>query len=523
MTGPIPFDDRYDEPDQLREQLRLLLRHRVAMALGVVLGLLGGLALALYGAGTYSSASDVLVRAGADPFGTVAVAADNQVSMGTEQQIAEGTAVAVRAAHTLGQPARRAPALRDRLRVTNPGKSQVLRFEFTARDPKSAARGADAFAEAYLADRKARGDAAVRRAVDGMKQQIATLTRQSKKKSGSGDATAVKTAIAGLQERVSEIGSRDTEGGDVVREAATPTLPSGPGLWTLLVLGLAGGGVLGVLLAWLCSALDGRVRSAREVQAALGAPVLGVLPHDGSAGDAALTVGRTDGARAQVCRSVAFRLARTGLSGDTGGLLVVTPRRCDAAGAVAANLAAAFAECGRQVLLVDADPDATRLAARLPLVRGDHSETFAPAGGVLVDAGSAGRYALLPSDSTGRTLETDVSQALDRAASGTGSSLTVIAAKPLLEHPDTLAIAQRFDGVLVVTGPETRREDLRQTSELIGCSGGRLLGAVIDAARTRRGVWAAVLRRVKPRARAESVMPAPQPAGQHDTLTVSRG
>ncbi|MGN5378760.1 hypothetical protein ACQ4WX_19135 [Streptomyces lasalocidi] len=65
MTGPVPFDDRFGEPDQLRDQLRLLLRHRVAMALGVALGLLGGLAMALYDAGTYSSTSEVLVRAAA--------------------------------------------------------------------------------------------------------------------------------------------------------------------------------------------------------------------------------------------------------------------------------------------------------------------------------------------------------------------------------------------------------------------------------------------------------------------------
>lgn len=518
MTGPVPFDDGFGEPDQLRDQLRLLLRHRVAMALGIALGLLGGLAMALYDAGTYSSTSEVLVRAGADPFDTVNVPVDNQISMTTEQQIAAGAAVAVRAARTLGQPDSRFTALQDHLRVTNPAKSQVLRFEFTANAPQRAARGADAFAEAYLADRRSRNDAAVQRAVDGLSTQIAALSRQPAKDSdNSAEASAVQSEIGSLRKRVSEINSRDTSGGDIVRGGAVPARPSGPGASTLAVLGLAGGAVLGILLAWLCSALDSRVRSAREVRAALGAPVLGSLPPGPREDDALLAVGRTDGVRVQAYRSVAFR---TGLPGG-GCLLVVAPRADDGAGEVAANLAAAFAECGREVVLVDADPDAPGLAARLPLVpAAEHTapETSLPEGGVLVDAGSAGRFTLRPGGEAGRSPHTDAPRATDRTASGTCSPTTVVAGRPLLEHPHALAAAQHYDGVVVVTGRGTRRDDLRQTAELIGCSGVRLLGAVVDA-----GHAPAVLRRVKPRSRTESVLPGTQPAGQHDTLTATRG
>jgi polysaccharide biosynthesis transport protein len=527
VTGPIPFDDRFDERDQLREQLRLLLRYRIVMALGVLLGLLGGLAVALYGATNYRSTSDVLVRADADPFGPVSVPADNQISMSTEQQIATGTAVAVRAARALGQAGSRASALQGHLRVTNPAKSQVLRFEFTANAPQRAARGANAFAEAYLADRKSRNDTAVQRAIGGLKQQITKLTRQKKKTDAddSGDSV-LNGEISSLQKRVSEISSRDTNGGDIVRPGAAPTHPSGPRVRTLLVLGLAGGAVLGILLAWLRSALDSRVRSTREVQAALRAPVLGTLPHDRRAGDALLTVDRTGGARARAYRSVAFRLARTGLSDGTGRLLVVSPRRCDAVREVAANLAAAFAEHGRQVVLVDADPEAPSLAARLPLVpEAEHAEqrTPLPDGGVLVDAGAAGRFALCSSGRTGRPLQTDVREVVERVSSGADAPTTVIATRPLLEHPSALLTAEHLSSVLVVTRAGTRREDLRQVSELIDCSGGRLLGAVLDAGRARNGVHAALLRRVKPRSPAETVLPATQPSGQHDTLTVSQG
>ncbi|WP_245873965.1 hypothetical protein [Streptomyces phaeoluteigriseus] len=107
MTGPIPFDDRYDEPDQLRDQLRRILRHRALIALGILLGVLGGLALSQQRAHTYAATSEVLVRSTTDPFSAVGVSADNQVSMSTEQRIAASATVAVRAARLLGRPTAR--------------------------------------------------------------------------------------------------------------------------------------------------------------------------------------------------------------------------------------------------------------------------------------------------------------------------------------------------------------------------------------------------------------------------------
>ncbi|MGW3463448.1 hypothetical protein ACWDE9_29380, partial [Streptomyces olivaceoviridis] len=94
---------------------------------------------------------------------------------------------------------------------------------------------------------------------------------------------------------------------------------------------------------------------------------------------------------------------------------------------------------------------------------------------------------------------------------------------PGLEHADALALAQRVDGVLLVAGlGTTRRDDLRRAHELIDCSGGTVLGVVLDAGR--RGRLRAVLRR-RParRPEAETVTPVVELPAQDDTLSVSRG
>ncbi|WP_053711234.1 hypothetical protein [Streptomyces sp. NRRL B-3648] len=518
MTGPIDFPDRYDEPDQLRDQLRRLLRHRAVIALGIVLGLLGGAALAFSRAHTYTATSEVLVRSTADPFGAVSVAADNQVSMGTEQQVAASAAVAIRAARLMGRPESGAAALENDLRITNPAKSQVLRFEFTARTPRRAARGANAFAEAYLADRKARNQAAVQRAGRSVQQQITTV-QAKKKDADDADDKAVQSELDTLHKRIVEINSRDTDGGDIVRRGEAPGGPSGPGRPALLLLGLAGGLALGILLAWLRSSLDTRVRSAGEARAALRTPVLALLPPEPGE-DVLLRVGHLGGDRAETYRALAYRLRRTGLPGGTGRVLVVAPRRGAATEEVAVNLAAALTECGDEVLLVDADLGTPALTARLPLLP-DTARTpgdaALPDGSRLVDAGTAGRFACCGTGSPAG------GSAAHRMPSGPDSRTAVVITRPLLEHADALALAQRVDGVLLVAGlGTTRREDLRRAYELIDCSGGTLLGAVLDAGRRDGRLHAALRRRTRSRREAEAAVPLVELPAQDETLTASR-
>ncbi|MFF3500968.1 hypothetical protein [Streptomyces sp. NPDC003247] len=483
MTGPTPFDDRYDEPDQLRDQLRRILRHRSLIALGICLGAVGGLALSVQRAHTYTATSEVLVRSTTDPFGTVGVSADNQVSMSTEQRIAASATVAQRAVRLLGRPAEQTTTFGARVRVTNPQKSQVLRFEYTSGAPQRAAQGANAFAEAYLADRKSRNEATAHRATHALEQQITVLNKRlaQDQLERASAKPAAQNQLYNLQKRVLDIKSRDTDGGDVVRRAAVPTLPVGPGLRTLLALGVVCGLLLGIVLAWVRSALDNRVRSVGEVQAALRAPVLGILPSDDGGDEALLTVGRSASPRSEAYRALSFRMRQLDRTGGPGHVLVVAPRTTGDAEEVAANLGAALAEDGSDVLLVDTTPDTGDLATRLPLMPYEAptlEEAFLPAGSVLVDTDVAGRFAFSSNGGTGRRHRTVLA---DHETS------TVVVAGPLLTQADALAAAQRVDGVLVVAHLDrTRRDDLRQVQELIACSGGRLLGAVLDTGRPGR-------------------------------------
>ncbi|GAA4891848.1 hypothetical protein ACFPM3_17655 [Streptomyces coeruleoprunus] len=540
MNSPTTFDDRYDEPDQLRDQLRRLLRYRTTIALGIALGLLGGLLLTFLRSGTYTSTGEVLVRSTVDPFSPFGVSVDNQVSMGTERQIALSSAVAIRAAKALREPSRADALLKD-LRVGNPPDTQVLRFQYTAGTAKRAARVTNAFVDAYLADRQERTDSVVRRMAGGLERQVAALTKRDKPKIDTATRQSLRDQINVLHKRISDIRAHDTSGGDIVRRAEPPARPAGEGPVALLGLGLLSGAAVGVMLAWLRSALEPRARSVAEVQAALHAPVLGIIPPrvpapttggtrtdpaTGTGGGDLLEVGRVGGSRAEAYRTLAFRLRRG--EGLTAGstLLVVAPKQDRNAEAAAVNLAAAFAESGDDVLLVDA-AGAPGLAGRLPLepadpadsvdvpgpaeyvddlraatpvaagdstaaadpaARGDSAPAVErPEGRVVVDAGTAGRFALYPDRRDATTDEVPTSPSVTRVLlCADGGTTVFVVTRPLLEHSDGLAVAQRVDGVLVVGDTDrTRRDDLKRIRELVGLSGGRLVGAVLDTG-TRR-------------------------------------
>ncbi|CAM5644173.1 hypothetical protein SCANM63S_02592 [Streptomyces canarius] len=255
--------------------------------------------------------------------------------------------------------------------------------------------------------------------------------------------------------------------------------------------------------------------------------MLGLLPPGHGEDDDLPAVGRQGGDRAETLRALAYRLRGTALPAGTGRLLVVSPRRGAATEEVAVNLAAALAECGDEVLLVDADPGTAALTARLPLLPDDTrtpgDASLLPDGSRLVDAGTAGRFACCAGGGTGSPARTGGSAAVHRLPAGSDSRTTVVVTRPLLEHADALALAQRVDGVLLVAGlGSTRRDDLRRAHELIDCSGGTLLGIVLDAGR--RGRLRAVLgRRPARRPEAETVPPVVELPAQDDTLSVSRG
>ncbi|WP_415926043.1 lipopolysaccharide biosynthesis protein [Streptomyces sp. AK02-04a] len=494
-----------EDPDLLRDQFKQLLRYRLLIVLGVVVGLAGGAWIGLVGGDSYVATSEVTVRsATADPLGSGTSTQEKQVSIGSERQSALSNAVASLAAKALGVP-EEAGRLQSGLQVTNPPNTLVLRFDYTATTPGAAAQRSNAFAGAYLDNRKKQTQSLIDNMIAGYQKQLKPLEKQRDElakqvalegRSQGSTLTAqssVNGQISQLNNNITQLKALDPTPGFVVRTATPPTAPSGPGLLLLLGLGAAVGIGTGLLAAWVWLVFDPTARSEGDVVRALRAPVLGTLPHarrgKKDANDL-LARGRV----AEEYRSVAFRLAYDQRFADRRRLLVVAPRgSIRTAAAVSVNLAASFAEMGHEVLLVEADLRSPELAARLHRANGIRpgravrTPTWENGGWptgerIPMDAEESGTFDFIPGSrvrNVARALTSAPATELIATADAV-DAVVVVLAPAVLSYADAIALADRVDGVLVVGDPrKVRRDELARIHEVVTGAGGTVLGALL--------------------------------------------
>ncbi|MGW0644163.1 lipopolysaccharide biosynthesis protein [Streptomyces badius] len=511
MTPVNRVLDDHDEPALLRDQFRQLLRYRALLAVGVVVGLLGGGYLALGGEKTYTATGEVQVRSAiADPFAAGATA-DKGINIGSERQTAASDTVGTLAAGTLLKEGDDVTAreLLLGLQVTNPPNTLTLRFSYTGATPEQSRARAEALAHAYLAHRKARTEDSIENMAGGYRAQLKPLEEKRdllEEQVGAGAADDVTSAraniivsISELSRKISELKALDTTPGYLNKKPVAPTSPTGAGLPLLLGLGGVVGLALGLLLSWVRLVFDPAVRSDRELVRSLGAPLLGTLPRERAAGTGLLAIGRGGSRLAEEYRAVAFRLAYDPAFAESRRLLVTAPRGDNAeAAAAAANLAAAFAEMGRDVLLVEADLRTPTLAKQLgsaahetrsPRWAADEGDGSWPTGSRSgVDVPGSGAFTLIPGtvvDNVPRALTSPPVGRIVGEADSPGT-VVIVLAPPVLAYADAVALVDRVTGVMIVCDPrEVHRSDLERIREIISASGGSVLGALLHPSRRR--------------------------------------
>ena len=124
------------------------------------------------------------------------------------------------------------------------------------------------------------------------------------------------------------------------------------------LLGLLLGAVLGFVLAFLVEALDRRVRSEQEIEDILALPLLGRLapPPQHFRDTRTLVMLRdSEGAHAEAFRKLRTTLEFLTLADEMRTLMLTSAVPHEGKSTTAANLAIAFAQAGRKVVVVDLD------------------------------------------------------------------------------------------------------------------------------------------------------------------------
>src|SRR5829696_3144910 len=439
----------------------------------------------------YEATASVLVR----PLGATSIETgrrpDQIVSMAGEQRIMQSEAVAAIAGRKLGVTAT-PPELLEHLSVDVPADSQILRVHFRAVDPRTAQRGADAFAQAFLAFRKEDVGRRVANSRSSLQRQIAALAA---KKAGQDAIAAPDSSVTPEQRNLSP--------GAVIEPAALPTAAS-RARPVRVGLGLVVGLVVGILAAFLWDRIDTRLRGPGELAERLGRPILGQIPRlrrRRRRGASLAMVDQPESAAADAYRRLRARLTEVTGRLELTSIMVVSPGHGEGKSTTAANLAVAVAESGRGVLLVSADLRRPRihelfglpnksglsdiLLDGLPETTGESWPTDDRRGTVPELWSAAPHLWILasgPSPQHPSTLLDSMTMRQFLKEQGELFDLILLDCPPALA-PDSLALASLVDGVLLVAdAKQTNRSAVSAVRDELDHLGDKLIGSVLNRA-----------------------------------------
>jgi len=317
-----------------------------------------------------------------------------------------------------------------------------------------------------------------------------------------GSDTARKTTIE--NSKADLLRNRDTQqpAAVVISAAKAPDSPLGLPNWAFWLFGVIGGFLVGAILAFVLERLDRRAQSTRDVELAIGRPVLGAIPRFSwrfRRGKWALVMANNRPVRSLQTTREAYRRLRSSVMfltrADGARVIVITSNQAlEGKSTTAANLAATIAMGGTTVALVSADLRRPSLETLFEL---NNDRGLADYLGAVTETVRAERFASIeglavipsghPPANPGEQLSSRRFAALIEQLRAQ-FDLVIIDTPPLGAAADALAAAVLADGVLlVVDGKRTETTDLLAIRNDLDRSGIALLGAVLNRDKAQRG------------------------------------
>jgi capsular exopolysaccharide synthesis family protein len=332
------------------------------------------------------------------------------------------------------------------------------------------------------------------------------------------------------------VATLETPAGDTT-PSVTVDLVAGPSLNPVPVAprpvrNLILAGLLGLLvgagLAILRDMLDVTVKSAEALREVAGVPVLAVVPFDAAARRAPLVMaGEPHAPRAEAFRHLRTNLQFVDVDRPIQVMVITSSVPDEGKSTTAVNLALAFAEAGRRVLLIEADLRRPRVAEYLDL-EGAVGLSNVLAGQVDVDEviqpwGEAGLRVLpsgsVPPNPSELLGSRNMTVLLDRLRMD--FDVVVVDTPPLLPVTDAAVVARAADGVVVVTrSGKTSQARIRSALASLRAIDSRVLGCVLNMQRTRSEsgyYYYAYQMNGRRRLRSHAVRPTPVRANRPET------
>jgi tyrosine-protein kinase len=425
----------------------------------------------------YTGQAEVLVDPGRNSSG---LRPDQLVSIETEARLVASASIAAIARRELETTAS-IPVLLEHLSVESTPDSLVLDIFFTASTPRVAAEAANAFTEGYLSYRRDRAEEALdeERGVLEREMDLLAVQRDAENElldaapPGSLEFRNARSRRDILNNRIAIIAAQLTQipvtvhPGEVILPATPPTAPSSPKHPINLAFGLFLGLFAGIVAAFVRDRMDDRVTSRAELESAIGAPTLAIIPkvagryHRGTA--LLITEHQPRSPAAEAYGTLRTNVMALGRRRGVRVIGVTGVAMAEGKTTTVANLSAALAQADQNVLAISADLRRPRLHQFFS-VRADPglSEVLAdeiPLQEVIrrarpklhvVTSGS------VPAQPAELLQSIRMAEIIEGARSA--FDFVIIDLPPVLGLADTLAVAPLLDGVLFVAQADNTRQ-----------------------------------------------------------------
>jgi tyrosine-protein kinase Etk/Wzc len=290
---------------------------------------------------------------------------------------------------------------------------------------------------------------------------------------------------------------------EIIEPAALPVSPSSPKTLVNLLLGAVMGLFLGIVFAFVKEYLDVRVQTPEDLKRrgfVSFSPIMNMDPEIERLGRGDKLTAKDKAVDAHLITlsfpfsSIAesYRQMRTNLQFAKVGqplrtLLVTSSAPGEGKSTTACNLAIAFAQTGKKVLLVDADLRRPTLDAKFTLKKEPGLTEYVsgkkPLSAVIqptkvenLHAMCSGEIPSNPAEILGSESMRDMIDTVSRQY-----DVVLFDSSPILAVTDPAVLSTMVDGTLiVVSSGKTRLSDLDQASELLEGVGGKVTGVVLN-------------------------------------------
>jgi len=307
-------------------------------------------------------------------------------------------------------------------------------------------------------------------------------------------AAQIANAVGGeLANAASELSPAKEDGtkavvATTIAEAEVPDKASSPKIVQNLGIGLILGLLLGLGVAVLRHLLDTKVRSEDDVRSLTDSPILGMVAYDAEVSAHPMILRDEPlAAASEAIRRLRTNLQFIDIANRPRSIVISSSIPAEGKTTMAVNLAAALADTGARVILVDADLRRPSIAENLGIEggvglttiligRADVKDVVQPFGTTGLDVLPAGQVPPNPSELLGSVAMADLLERLSASY-----AMVLLDSPPLLPVTDAVVLSKLAGGALVVVGADRiHRPQLQQSLDSLETAGVHLFGIVMN-------------------------------------------